>query len=200
MSANPQTTPAAITEEDLLRLDADDRRYEVVEGVLEEMAPVGLEHNWIGINIIMHLRNYVMERKLGLIFSDGLLHVLERRPDGGILKARVPDVSFIRRGRIPPDYDFKRPFEGAPDLAIEIVSPNEGADVLEAKRQDYFAYGTEQVWVVYPSQRVMYQHLAGRRDLVRVYRADEMIEAGDVLAGGRFSLAEFLVLPDLDEG
>jgi Uma2 family endonuclease len=197
MSANPQPTAAAITEEDLMRLDAQNERYEVVNGELHEMAPVGMEHGWFGGNVYRTLFAYVSEKRLGLVFGDSVIHVLERRRDGGILKARVPDVSFIRRGRIPPDYDFKRPFEGAPDLAIEVVSPTESATELEEKRQDYFAYGTEQVWVIYPGQRRLYQHRADQPEVVRVYQENEMIEAGELLAGGRFALATFLSLPDL---
>ncbi|MBE2267755.1 MAG: Uma2 family endonuclease, partial [Anaerolinea sp.] len=120
MTANEQIQSARITEEDLIRLGSQDQSYEVTDGELVPKSPIGFEHSLLTFRVAKLLDAYVAALKLGYVHPDGLICVLAHNPDGGMRVARVPDVCFIRRGRLPKDFDLKRPFPGAPDLAIEI--------------------------------------------------------------------------------
>lgn len=137
MSEAPVKT--ILTEADLLQLGAQDLRFEVIDGEIVEMLPVGILHLDIGLNVFRVLDPIVRDNKLGVVRTHGLIFILHHDPERGIRTTRIPDVSFVRRGRLPKGFDRSRPFPGAPDLAVEIVSPDEGADELLAKIRDYLA-------------------------------------------------------------
>ena len=71
------------------------------------------------------------------------------------LTVRGPDVAFVRAGRPEPERGF---FRGAPDLAVEIVSPSNTAAELQEKVLEFLAAGTSLVWVVYPETRTVVVH------------------------------------------
>jgi|SRR5689334_3617468 len=77
-------------------------------------------------------------------------YILSRAP----LTIRQPDVSVLSRERInatdPDSY-----FEGAPELAIEIVSPSDAAEDLDIKTRQYLLSGARQVWIVYPTTQTV---------------------------------------------
>src|SRR5438105_13544496 len=127
----------AITEADLLRLGAHDQWVEVVNGELVATSPSGVLHVIIAGNVYRVLYAFVTEHKLGYVCMDSLIFVLLRNPEGKIIKSRIPDTSFVRKGRLPKDFDLSRPFPGAPDLAIEVMSPDDSAEDLLAKIRDY---------------------------------------------------------------
>ena len=66
---------------------------------------------------------------------------------------RRPDVSFIRRGRLPGDVSPDGWIKIPPDLAVEVVSPNDVVEELEEKLEDYQKAGIPLVWVIYPKRR-----------------------------------------------
>jgi len=96
--------------------------------------------------------------------------VLERRPD----TVRAPDVCFVRVQRIPND--TKPPFlEGAPDLAVEVLSPSNTKREMAEKVAQYLATGARLVWLVDPEAHT-----------VMVHRPDhdaEILNVGDSLSG-----------------
>ena len=71
---------------------------------------------------------------------------------------RAPDVSFLSTKNIPATGLPEGYISGAPDLAVEIVSPNDKASDIQAKVEDYLAHGTQLVWVVYPQQKLVVAH------------------------------------------
>jgi Uma2 family endonuclease len=187
-----------ITEDDLLRLGAQDKWIEVVNGEIVEMNPVGIQHVVIADNVSEILRKPVKEKNLGYVFSDSLIYVLERSPNGRIKRSRIPDVSFVRRSNFPKKYDVKRPFPGAPDLAVEVVSPDESAETVLDKVRDYLKYGSEQVWVLYPDQHELHQYVQGE-DAVRTYRAADTLEAPTLFPGLKILVGDLFILPDFEQ-
>jgi Uma2 family endonuclease len=188
---------AIITDDDLLCLGAKGQWVEVVNGEIVPMAPVGLLHHLIAGNVYNALYTFVRTQQSGYVFMDGLICVLERDPAQGIRKTRVPDTCFIRKGRILPDFDLSRPFPGAPDLAVEVVSPDESAADMLAKVHDYLDAGAEQVWVLYPTQREMHQFCRGEADTVHVYKGSVPINVESLLPGMMLTPDELFALPDL---
>ncbi|MGC9309057.1 MAG: Uma2 family endonuclease, partial [Thermoplasmatota archaeon] len=169
-----------ITEEELMALGAD-AQVEVMNGEVIRMAPVGMLHHIIAGNIYRALYTAVEQGGAGYVFMDGLICLLDMHGQG-IRGAYVPDVCFIRKGRIPTGYDLARPFPGAPDLAVEVMSPDDSVETVLAKVRTYLAKGTEQVWVVYPSQKEIHQYLQGEKG-VRVYSGDDVIRADSLVPG-----------------
>jgi Uma2 family endonuclease len=140
----------AIPLDDLAQLDPE-FQYEVVDGRLVEAA---MSPSYMHVLLIEALydilKPFVKQHDLGRVHTDGLMYVLHVN-EAGVRYARIPDLSFIRKDAIPAEFDVSKPFPGAPTLAVEIVSPNERPDSVYGKLRDYIAYGTEQVWVLYPT-------------------------------------------------
>lgn len=188
------------TERDLIRFATQnrDQRFEIVNGDIVNMAPIGIRHNIVAGNIYRALFAFVTPLRLGYVFTDNLIYVLEHNPKTGIRLTRVPDGSFVRKERLPEKYDLSLPFPGAPDLAIEVLSPDDTAAEVLKRIRDYFAHGTEQVWVVYPEQREVHQCKRGESGS-RIYAGTDEIEAETVLPGFRLSLSEIFAIPDLSD-
>jgi Uma2 family endonuclease len=102
------------------------------------------------------LRNFVVSRGLGVVVTAEAGFRIARDPD----TVRVPDVAFVRAERIPPG-GVKGFFQGAPDIAVEILSPNDRPNEVAAKAQDWFRAGCSVVWVVDPEARTVTVHRAG---------------------------------------
>jgi Uma2 family endonuclease len=186
-----------VTEADLLRLGAEDQLVEVVNGEVVNMAPVGFLHHWISGRLHRILDRFVEENKSGHILMDGLIYILERSSRSKVLRSRVPDISFIRVGRIPQGYDLSKPFPGAPDLAIEVISPAETAESILDKVHDYLNFGSEQVWLLYPDQKELYQYITGE-DVVHIYRVGDIFEAPTLFPGLKMIISDLFTLPNFD--
>jgi Uma2 family endonuclease len=177
-------TKTLITVEEFLRLPESvgnrDVRYELVEGELITVSPGMLPHNLIRDAILTVLRAFVMLRKLGTVVSEQAFHLFAST-------VRVPDVAFIRSGR---SLASDAPIEGAPDLAVEVVSPTNTARELDQRISDYFAAGCHRVWVVYPEDHEIYIHgLAG----VTRRRGDDLLEDAELLPGLALKIPELFV-------
>lgn len=172
-----------MTAEDLWHMPHDGYRYELVKGELIRMSPTGGEHGDIAGELTVHLRTYVKPRQLGKVLVDSGF-CLECCPD----TVRGPDIAFVSAAHIPPGGLPKGFISGAPDLAIEIVSPNETAAEIQAKVQDYLTHGTRLVWVIEPGTRTA---LVYRSDgSARLLRAEDTLEGEDVVPGFAVKVAE----------
>jgi Uma2 family endonuclease len=177
-------TKTLLTVEDFMRLpgsvDGSDVRYELVEGELITVSPGMLPHNLVRDKFVIVLRPFVETRKLGTVVAEQAFHLSE----GTI---RVPDVAFVRLGRaVATD----RPIEGAPDLAIEVVSPSNTPREIDQRISDYFAAGCRRVWVAYFEDREVYIHgLAG----VTRRRGEDLLEDAELLPGFSVKVSELFV-------
>jgi len=191
-----RTSP--ITEADLLRLNAADGRVEVIDGEGVPMTPVGLLHALVAGSVYRALYAYAAEHRLGYVMGDSLIYVLDEDPQMGIRQTRIPDASFIRKGRLPAGDDLARPFAGAPDLAVEVLSPEDSALEMLAKVRTYFEAGTAQVWLVYPAQQEV--HCYHREAAaVQTFRAADTISAEALFPGLKLAVADLFALPDVED-
>lgn len=92
-------------------------------------------------------------------------------------------MAFIRKDRLPEIPDRDVPV--APDFAIEIVSPTDSVQVTHRKALQYLEHGTQMVWVVYPSERLVdvYTPDAAHRVVVQTFYTTDTLSGGEVLAG-----------------
>lgn len=192
MEAIQETT--RFTETDLVRRFARDERFEISNERVVQMPLLGYEHSTIAGEIRQLLSPPVRDQKLGYIMG-ALIYIFECDADGYISNMRVPDVSFIRRGRQPRKEDRARPFYGAPDLAVEIVSPGESVEELQGKIRVYLMYGSEQVWVLYPATRELHQHLQGEKH-IRIYTEEDTLTAESLFPGVILRIADMFRDPE----
>ncbi len=146
-------TKTLVTAQELWQLSQNDKRYELVKGELIEMTPPGGRHGNTAVKLATLLQNFASSHKLGEVMVETGF-CLSSQPD----TVRGPDVSFLAAEKIPPGGLPDGYIFGAPDLAVEIVSPNDTASKIQSKVQDYLAYGTRLVWLVYPQQQIVIVH------------------------------------------
>jgi Uma2 family endonuclease len=115
----------------------------------EDEMTTGEEHGNIEALLIILMGGHVLSNKLGRVYPGDVTFVLDGQPDG-IQISREPDVSFLSAANVTPSKGF---IYGAPDLAVEIVSPSQDYDEMFKKSQEYFHAGTRQVWIVLPNLR-----------------------------------------------
>lgn len=190
--ATVRTKP--ITEEELLRMSAD-RPVEVVNGeVIPAMTAASIAQIFVIRNLFKLLDDYAGKHELGYVLPDGLHYIL-RDDSEGIKGSRIPDVSFIRKGRMTESLDPNKPFRGAPDLAVEVVSPSESDETTLDKVRDYLAAGTEQAWILYPSAEELHVYQRDDPKSIRVYSGDDILEAETLFPGLKLAVKAIFVIP-----
>lgn len=159
-----------MTAEELLRLNLPNKRTELVRGVLVVREPAGYQHGDVAARVLVAIANHVNANRLGRVFAAETGFTLARNPD----TVRAPDVAFITTARLPDP--APRGFaELAPDLAVEILSPDDRPGEVLAKVGNWLSAGARLVWVVDPV-----------RVVARVYRADgteSILDETDALRG-----------------
>ena len=146
-----------LTADDLLRLDAQGVRGELIRGALIEMTPAGYRHGKIVMNLGAELRNFVKPRKLGTVVGSDSGVRLERDPD----TVREPDIAFFSAAKIPLDADIPGYAEVVPDLVVEVVSPSDSRAAVNDKALMWLRCGVRLVWVVRPAERAVDVHREG---------------------------------------
>ena len=147
---------APYTPEDLLAMP-DGKGHELVNGSLVELN-VGSLSSWIGGRLFRLISNFVEANGLGWVWpAENGIQCFPDDPN----KVRKPDASFIRKGRLPGEEIPEGWIRIVPDLAVEVISPNDLAYEVEGKVVEYLHAGVRLVWIVNPQTRI-----------VRVHRAD----------------------------
>jgi Uma2 family endonuclease len=129
------------------------------------------------------LHGYVETRGLGTVLVEAGF-VVSRRPD----TVRGPDISFVSRTRLAPEQIPEAFIPFAPDLAVEILSPDDRAAEIEEKVGDYLGGGTRVVWVVDPGCRSVTVHRADRAPEVK--RGLDRLDGENVVPGFECSVAD----------
>ena len=181
----PRMPPGLMTADELLHVRIPDKRVELVRGKLVVREPAGLRHGRIAMELARLLANYVDDRGIGRVYAAETGFAVARDPD----TVRAPDVAFIRQDRLPDPEPLGFP-DLAPDLVVEVLSPDDRSGEILAKVADWLSASTRLVWVVDPLRRV-----------ARVYRddgtetivtTDGALEGEDVLPGFACPLEQIL--------
>jgi len=170
-----------ITGEELLAM-GDIGPCELIDGRIVELSPVGGEHGFIEFNLGAELRAFVRQHKLGWVTGGEVGIYIRRNPD----RVRGADIAFISN-----ETTSERPqgfLEIAPDLVVEVMSPNDRWQEVHEKIEEYFTIGVGQVWVVEPRNRAVRVY----RSVTEVQRLGEgdMLQGEGVLAGFELPVVE----------
>ena len=177
------TTSQLLTAEDLWRLPTG-QRQELVKGALYTMAPAGFEHGAVIMNLSVRLATFVKTNRLGIVVGAETGFLLARNPD----TVRGADIAFVTTSRLPQGGRPQGYFPGAPDLAVEIVSPNDTNAQVADKVEDYLNAGARLVWIVNPRSRTVTIHRAGQTPVL--LGATDTLTDDQIVPGFECSIAE----------
>lgn len=171
------TNSKLMTADELLLLPDDGMRHELIRGELRTMPPAGAGHGDHTSVFDGSLGPFVRTGKLGRVLAGEPGFVLTTDPD----TVRAPDVAFIRRSRLPEGRLPRGYFHGAPDLAVEVISPNDVYAEVEKKANEWLEHGTLVVFVVNPRRKVVAVHRPGQPAVI--LGMEDTLNAEDVVPG-----------------
>lgn len=154
----------------LYELPDDGNRYELIRGDLVMMSPAGSEHGWIAGRIFLRLATHVEGHDLGRAYAAETGFKISESPD----TVRAPDACFVSHDRLKNVEETRSYLPLAPDLVVEVVSPNDASSDVEAKAEEWLNAGSKVVLVADP-----------KNETLRVYRNKEQIEV--LRSGQEFS-------------
>ena len=176
------STTALMTAEEFMQLpDEDGFRDELINGELIRMPSPRPPHGRIVVRLAAPLAQFVWDHGLGEVFQNSGFK-LTANPDT-VLAA---DISFVTKERLEPEPDPEKYWPGAPDLAVEILSPSDRPSMVNKRVGIFFARGAKQVWIVNQKKRTVTVYRSPS-DSITFSGSDEL-EADDIIPGFRISL------------
>jgi Uma2 family endonuclease len=190
LAENSAAVPRKIwTDEEFMALPDDGNRYEVVNGELVAVGSAGAKHGYYVSLIHILLGAYVRSQKLGFTFDSDTSFKMKSG------NRRSPDCSFFSKerlrslGGIPKGY-----IEGAPDLAIEVLSEANTVGEIHDKIVEYFENGSRLVWVIHPEEK--YVLVYRQPEPAALKRPGDILEGEEVIPGFALDLSEFFAEPE----
>jgi Uma2 family endonuclease len=158
-------------------------RLDLVRGEVLRVTNAGWWHGAVAAAVCELLRTHVRTHGLGLVFAAETGFLLERGPD----TVRSPDAAFVRTERLPrqPRRGY---LDGAPDLAVEVTSPDDSVTKVHEKALLWLQHGARLVWVVEPEARRVSVYRPDRT--IQLLDAAASLDGGEVLPGFRIAVAE----------
>lgn len=167
-----------------------DALYEVVNGQYVELPPMSARASYLTSELHGWLWSFAKQHPVGHAVS-ATVFILDSERD----LRRRPDVAFVSKERWPLDRGIPESGDWlvVPDLAVEVISPNDDVESFFKKLKEYFRYKVRQVWIVLPleTEVVVYDSPTVHRTL----SADQELDGGDIIPGFRLSLAEYFKQP-----
>jgi Uma2 family endonuclease len=182
------TAKTKYTPEDLLTMPDGDN-YELVDGNLVERN-MGAWSSYVAGRMLVVLHGFCEAHRLGWVFPADASYLCFPGAPG---KVRRPDASFIRLGRLPGEEAPQGHILIAPDLAVEVMSPNDMAYEVDEKVEEYLKAGVRLIWVVNPEARTVRVYRADGSGVI--LRAENELSGEDVLPGFRCQIAELFQNP-----
>jgi Uma2 family endonuclease len=163
-----------------------DKEYEIVAGQPEEKAMGGARHSGIGARLIARLVIHVEANQLGGVYGpDATFQIGENQ--------RIPDVAFVAAARFPAGGEPEGIWPMAPDLAVEIISPNDLYERVISKVEEYLAGGVRQVWLISPEHKTVTIYSSPTHTTI-LTEADELVSE-ELLPGFRCRIADLFRSP-----
>lgn len=162
-----------------------EKSYEIVNGQPEEKEMPGARHSGVCTRLTRKLGAFVEGNALGEVYQEASFQIGENE--------RIPDLAFILAERIPPDGEPETKWLIVPDLAVEVVSPNDFYEKVHAKAMEYLAAGVKQVWIISPENRTITIYRSATNILA--FPEDSELVSEDLFPGFRCHLSEIFKNP-----
>jgi Uma2 family endonuclease len=182
MTAIP-AEPTLLTLHDYAALSEPENEYvtELVRGVIVREPRPRNVHGEVQVEVAFRLKTWAIPRRAVVTVESG--YILSEKP----ATVRGPDVAVTLERRategVPGGW-----VRGAPDLAVEVLSPSDSASAMHQKTLEYFDAGARLVWIVDPHSRTV---TVLRPDgSATVVRDVGTLDGEDVLEGFSLEVAE----------
>ena len=178
-------TPSDVkTAEQLFALPDDGKRYELIGGVLRMMSPAGSEHGDVAMVIGASLYRHVKQLGIGKTYAAETGFLIARNPDT-VLAADAAFVSFQVLEKTPRTRGY---LNVAPDLVVEVVSPNDVFSEVEEKVSQWLAAGSKLVLVANPNDRTLRVYCSSEK--IQILRGGEVFDSGDACSNWQLGVDE----------
>ncbi len=176
------TLKRTYTAQDLLSLQNDGDRYELIQGELIPLSPSGEQHGAIVATLTVLLGHFILTHKLGRPYGAETGFLVSTEPD----TVRAPDFAFIRAERLQgsPGTGYRH---GTPDLAAEVISPGDTYSGMTEKALLWLDAGAQEVWLLDPRKRTVSVYLA--KDWIRLLTAEDNLSS-DLFPGWQMAVGE----------
>jgi Uma2 family endonuclease len=175
---------APTTADELLLMPKGRWRRELVRGELHVMEPAGIEHGCVASTVGALLFAHVRGTGSGVVLAAETGFVLESDPD----TVRAPDAAFISQERFDRVGRTTKYWPGAPDLAVEVLSPADRPGEVREKVREWLAAGTVAVVVLDPADHTATVHRSGREACI--HGLEDTLDLGDAVPDFRPTVAE----------
>jgi Uma2 family endonuclease len=163
-----------------------EKEYEIVDGQPIEKIMGGARHSGVGARLTARLGLHVEAHDLGGVYGPTTTFQIGQNQ-------RLPDAAFVSASRIPADGEPDGIWPIAPDLAVEVISPNDLFEKVLSKVREYFAAGVWQVWLISLEHRaIIIQHSLTN---TTVLSEDDELVSDDILPGFRCRVSELFRQP-----
>lgn len=166
-----------VTADELLRMPDDGFRYELVQGELKKMSPSGHKHGGVAMRFGWRLAQHVETHALGKVYAAETGFLLSSNPD----TVRAPDVAFVGRKRIEEVGNLKGYWPGTPDLAVEVISPDDSYAEVEEKVFQWLDSGSRAVLVLNPEKHTVTVYRS--RTEIKLLTESDKLAVDDVVPG-----------------
>ncbi|MEG4534971.1 Uma2 family endonuclease [Microcoleus sp. D2_18a_D3] len=187
LTENQVETPAdkkIWTDAEFMALNRDGHRYEIVNGELIDMGNSGAKHGYVCSILMIFLGGYVHIQKLGAMFDSSTAFKMKSG------NKRSPDVSFMAKERLQGLDELPDGFlEGAPDLAVEILSPSNTVAEIHDKIVEYFENGARLVWVIHPKEQYVLVYRSSQEP-DRLLKSVNSLDGEEIVPGFTLPVAE----------
>lgn len=178
------TVSAVTTADELLHMPDDGMRHELVLGEHRMMPPPGFEHGRVALTVGGLLFTHVRQTGSGVVLAAETGFLLSSNPD----TVRAPDAAFISQERADKVGRTQKYWPGAPDLAVEVVSPSDSFREVQDKALAWLAAGTIVVLVLDPPKRTATVYRG--QGVAHVHRAGDTLDLSDAVPGFSVAVAE----------
>ena len=186
---SPNLVPAIVapkiwTDEEFIALPDDGHHYEIINGELIDMGNSGALHGYVCTLAVAALASYILPKKLGVLLDSSTAFKMKNG------NKRSPDIAFFAKERLqgmavlPSGY-----LEGAPDLAVEVLSPGNTVEEIDDKLTEYFENGSRLIWVINPTQHyVLVYRSAQEPD--RLLKGKDSLDGEELIPGFTLAIAD----------
>jgi Uma2 family endonuclease len=172
------------TDAEFMALNRDGHRYEIVNGELIDMGNSGAKHGYVCSVLMIFLGGYVHIQKIGAMFDSSTAFKMKSG------NKRSPDISFMAKERLQGLEELPDGFlEGAPDLAVEILSPSNTVEEIHNKLVEYFENGSRLVWVINPKEKYVLVYRSSQEP-DRLLKSVDSLDGEDIVPGFTLPIAE----------
>jgi len=188
-SANIQAEQENWTDAEFRALSKDGHDYEIVAGKLVDIGNSGAKHGYVCSLFLAALVSYILPRNLGVVLDSSTAFKMKSG------NKRSPDISFFARECLQGLKDLPDSFlDGAPDLAVEILSPGNTIEEIHDKLVEYFENGSRLVWVVHLTEQYVLVYRSARGP-ERLLKSTDTFDGEEIVPG--FVLAVSDLFPKL---